>query len=100
MRYLISFIPYLRSLDNGVLISNIIACAVMGYLLAIPTHNPMVKMGIISLCGGLSTFSGYIAFSYLSSPNPSNSIFYHVASIGLGLLFFIGSYYSFKSVFA
>jgi len=100
LRYLLSFIPYLKSMDSGVLVSNIIACAIMGYLLAIPINNPMVKVGIISLCGGLSTFSGYIAFSYISSPSPGNSMFYHVISIGLGLLFFIGSYYSCKSLFA
>ena len=72
----------------------------MGYLLAIPINNPMIKMGVVSLCGGLSTFSGYIAFSYLSNPSPSNSILYHVMSVGLGLLFFIGSFYSCKSLFA
>ena len=100
LRYLLSFIPYLKSLDSGVLLSNIIACAIMGYLLAIPINNPMVKMGVVSLCGGLSTFSGYIVFSYLSSHGPGNSILYHVMSVGFGLLFFIGSYYSCKSLFA
>ena len=72
----------------------------MGYLLAIPINNPMVKVGIISFCGGLSTFSGYIAFSYISSPGPENSMLYHVMSIGLGLFAFIGSYYSCKALFA
>lgn len=99
-RYLLSLVPFLKSMDNGVLVSNIIACAVMGYMLAIPSHNAMIKLGIISICGGLSTFSGYIAFSCLSSANTSSALFYHVLSIGLGLLFFIGSYYSFKSLFA
>ena len=74
-------------MDNGVLVSNIIACAIMGYLLAIPINNPMAKVGIISLCGGLSTFSGYIAFSYLYPV--LKLLLYHVMSIGLGLLFLL-----------
>ncbi len=92
--------PYLKSLDNGILISNVIACAIMGYLLAIPINNPTIKMGIISLCGGLSTFSGYIAFSFISTSGTANSMIYHIISIGLGLLFFTGSYYGFKSLLA
>ena len=92
--------PYLKSLDNGILISNVIACAIMGYLLAIPNYNPTIKMGIISLCGGLSTFSGYIAFSFISTSGTANSMIYHIISIGLGLLFFTGSYYGFKSLLA
>ncbi|MGB0456856.1 MAG: FluC/FEX family fluoride channel [Chitinophagales bacterium] len=99
-RYLFSFVPYVKSGDHGVLVSNIVACAIMGCLLAIPVNNPIIRIGIASFCGGLSTFSGYIAFSCLSAPSTSQSLFYHFASIGMGLVFFMGSYYSCKSLFA
>ena len=85
--------------DKGVLYANIVACIVMGLLLALPQQNDFIKISCMSFCGGLSTFSGYIAYAQLSATG-INSLWYHALSLGLGLAVFIISFYTIKSLVA
>ena len=98
-RYALGRIGAISAADKGILLANIVACCVMGLLLAMPLQSNYIKLSCISFCGGLSTFSGYITYAQLSLSGV-NSFWYHALSLGLGLAVFIISFYTTKSLVA
>ena len=98
-RYALGKIGSILTADKGILLANIIACCIMGLLLALPLQSNYIKLSFISFCGGLSTFSGYITYAQLSLSGV-NGFWYHALSIGLGLAVFIISFYTTKSLVA
>ena len=82
MNPLSAFLPY------GTLLSNILACLVLGFAAYLfenrfPQSNSLRLMVLVGFCGGFSTFSTFSneVFQFIRSGNNTSMITYSLASI-------------------